>query len=243
LRGARKSGSEDRLSGAGPYTAWRVPVAKWVAWGCRPAQPESAPDLGYIEPLLRRRLSPLARAALHVAHACSQDCRSVRVVYASRHGELGRTIDSLRNLARDEALSPTTFSLSVLNSAAGIFSIARRDEAPATAISAGTETFGFGLLEAYTRARLAPDNPVLYVYADEPAPPPVGKQDCDPERPMALAMLIDMAAGAELETSMLPSMERMNDEPQAIVCLSALEGTTSGWSSGHRQWQWKMHRT
>lgn len=236
----RKSGSEERLPEAAPYASWRVPVAKWAAWGCHAEQTGAALELGYIDPLLRRRLSPLARAALHVAHACAREHRSVQMVYASRHGELGRTIESLRNLAHDEALSPTTFSLSVLNSAAGIFSIARRDEAPATAIAAGTETFGFGLLEAYARARLAPDRPVLYVYADAPAPAPLGRQDCDPERPMALAMLIDGAADDSLEMRMLAPAGEPSAEPQAVSCLSVLEGAASRWSSEQRQWQWEM---
>ncbi|HEX7634212.1 MAG TPA: beta-ketoacyl synthase chain length factor [Noviherbaspirillum sp.] len=227
-------------SEAKSHTAWQVPIAKWVAWGCDPAQAQTAPDLAYIEPLLRRRLSPLARAALHAAHACSRHCRSVRMVYASRHGELSRTIEALRNLARGEVLSPTTFSLSVLNSAAGIFSIARRDEAPATAISAGLETFGFGLLEALTRARLAPGTPVLYVYADAPAPPPLDRQTNDPIGPIALAMLIDGANGDILETTMQPSDGPASNEPQALACLAALKGTTTRWTSGHRQWQWGM---
>lgn len=232
--------AEVHHSEAAPHATWQVPIAKWVAWGCDPAQAQTAPDLAYIEPLLRRRLSPLARAALHVAHTCSRHCRSVRMVYASRHGELSRTIETLRNLARGEVLSPTTFSLSVLNSAAGIFSIARHDEAPATAISAGLETFGFGLLEALTRARLDPDTPVLYVYADAPAPLPLGQQSNDPTGPIALAMLIDGTNGDILKTTMQPSDDPASSEPQALACLAALEGATARWTSGHRQWQWEM---
>lgn len=241
----RKSGSEERLPELAPHVSWQVPVAKWVAWGCHPEQNEVAPELGYIEPLLRRRLSPLARAALHAAYACSRDRQSVQMVYASRHGELGRTIESLRNLAHAEVLSPTTFSLSVLNSAAGIFSIARHDEAPATAIAAGTETFGFGLLEAYARARMEPGRPVLYVYADAPAPSPFGMQSCDPERPVALAMLIDDTADFLLETRMLAPADEPGTTPQMTACLSVLEGAQgmiSHWSSNQRLWQWEMRR-
>jgi hypothetical protein len=228
------------LSEVAPQTVWQIPLAKWVAWGCDLAPEQTVPDLAYIEPLLRRRLSPLARTALHVAHACSRHYPSVRMVYASRHGELGRTIETLYSLARGEVLSPTTFSLSVLNSAAGVFSTARHDEAPATAISAGLETFGFGLLEAWTRARLDPASPVLYVYADIPAPAPLGRQPGDPAGPLALAMLIDGSQDQVLETRMLPSDSPASSEPQAMACVAALDGATSDWSSGHRQWQWGM---
>lgn len=220
-------------------TTWRVPVAKWLAWGDKPQQPDSAPDIGFIEPLLRRRLSPLARAALHLANGCAQGRESVRFVYASRHGELGRTVELLRNIARDEALSPTTFSLSVLNSAAGVFAIARGDHAPATAISAGTETFGFGLLDAYSRFRLDPATPVLYVYADMPAPPPLGSQACDPENILAVAMLIDDTAEDLLEFSFAPSADAGNAEPQALACIRALQGEATAGVSGTRLWQWE----
>ena len=111
---------------------FRLPIRKWairqVEWST-----EAKPDLNFVDPMLRRRLSPLARAALHVANDCASNLPTVPVVYASRHGELTRTIELLRSLAREEALSPTTFSLSVLHSAAGALSLARGDPAPAIA--------------------------------------------------------------------------------------------------------------
>jgi hypothetical protein len=222
-------------------TQWRVPVAKWVAWGCDPAQAQGAPELAFIEPMLRRRLSPLARAALHAAYACAREVPSVRMVYASRHGELGRTIESLHNLAHAEALSPTNFSLSVLNSVAGMFSIARQDTAASTAISAGLETFGFGLMEASMRAELDSSSPVLYVYADTQAPEPIGRQHGDPAAPLALALLI----GGECANQTLQIFTKMSnaprsEEPQAMACFTALGGKFSCWHSGHRKWEMQL---
>lgn len=188
--------------------------------------------------MLRRRLSPLAKAALHAANVCAEGHQSLSMVYASRHGELGRTVEMLRNLANREDLSPTTFSLSVLNSAAGIFSIARADHAPATAVSAGTETFGFGLLEACARAKLSPEVPVLYLYADTAAPHPVGPQAGDPESPLAVAMLIGGSSTSILEMTSVPAGGDASPSPQALACLSALEGNCTAWHSGRRQWKW-----
>lgn len=213
-------------------------MTKWVAWGRQSTPSEAAPDLGFIDALLRRRLSPLARAALHAANICAEGHKPLPVVYASRHGELGRTVAMLRNLANQEDLSPTTFSLSVLNSAAGIFSIARGDHAPATAVSAGRETFAFGLLEAWSRAKLNPETPVLYLYADTAAPDPVGPQACDPESSLAVAMLIGGNSAGILEITSTPAEGNASPGPQALACLSALEGNPATWHSGHRQWQW-----
>lgn len=166
---------------------------------------------------------------------------AVSVVYASRHGELGRTVELLSGLASGEDLSPTTFSLSVLNSAAGIFSIARGNHAPATAVSAGCETFGFGLVEAFTRLRGNPDTPLLYVYADAPMPALLGSQRHDPEDVFAFAMLL---GGCELQTVMDVTMgggDAIADkEPQVLACLRALNEGVGHWSSGGRQWSWRV---
>ena len=217
-------------------STWDVPVARWAKW-----PGEGAPDIGFVEPLLRRRLSPLARGALHVANACAQDCPSASFVFASRHGELQRTLELLRNLAQDEELSPTLFSLSVLNSAAGIFSIARGDHAPATAIAAGLESFGYGLLEAHLRARRDPSRPVVYVYADTPPPDPLGRQAGDPDTVFALGLLIDASGTAHLHTE-VRSGEPPATAPslQAEACLTALEQGSGRWAAGRRHWTWSL---
>lgn len=232
---------EQRPTDVSSPMAWRIPVSKWAYWGGGGQSAAARPEINYIEPMLRRRLSPLAKAALHVAHVCASGAGAPQFVYASRHGELARTLDALRCLAINEVLSPTTFSLSVLNSAAGIFSIARKEFSPATAISAGVESFGLGLLEAHVRARVQPETPVLFVYGDAPAPAPLGPQLGDPEEPIALAMLIDTkAATDELVMTRYPSNCERSDTPQVQACLSALCGETGRWTSGKQHWQWEL---
>ncbi len=218
---------------------WSTPVARFCVWDGAGA--DTKPDLEFIGPMLRRRLSPLARAALHVANICAANISRVRFVYASRHGELGRTVELLQGIANAEPLSPTTFSLSVLNSAAGIYSIARNDHSPATAIAAGEETFGFGLLEAHAQAE-ATAEPVLYVYADAPAPAPLGPQADDPEDVLAIALLIDPAATRHLRSShweAAPS-EKAPGISQAAAFLPCLSGIAASWSSSHRNWEWVL---
>ncbi len=216
--------------------SWDVPVVRWVRWlGIGEV------ELGFIEPLLRRRLSPMARGALHVANACAQDYPSASFVFASRHGELTRTVELLRSLAHEEELSPTLFSLSVLNAAAGIFSIARGDRAPATAIAAGLESFGYGLLEAYLRARQEPARPVVYVYADAPAPNPMGPQFGDPEAVFALGLLIHGDARSRLHTGIRTGSEAgIPATLQAYACLEALERGSADWASDRHHWYWNL---
>ena len=146
--------------------------------------------------MVRRRLSSLSRAALKVAHDCMPDPadqaqgEGVRLVFASRHGELKRTTDILLALSQKEPVSPTAFSLSVLNAMTGVLGIARGERAPASALSAGEETLGLALLEAHAQLLSDPSSPVLVVYADEPVDPLYGPRE-EGEESGALSILFD----------------------------------------------------
>ncbi|CAH2907330.1 MAG: 3-oxoacyl-[ACP] synthase [uncultured Paraburkholderia sp.] len=175
---------------------WTIPVARWSSWSSWsswPAAASAAPDIGFIEPIVRRRLSTLSRVALKVAHDCVGG-NEARVVFASRHGELRRTTDILRTISAGEPVSPTAFSLSVLNAMTGVFGIARGDRSAASAISAGPETLGYALLEAYAQHAAQPASPVLLVYADEPADPTYGTIE-DEVQGGAIALLLSNEAG------------------------------------------------
>jgi len=242
-----------------PDLHWTIPVARWSSW---PAAASAAPDIGFIEPIVRRRLSTLSRVALQVAHDCvAQD--EVRVVFASRHGELRRTTDILRAISGGEPVSPTAFSLSVLNAMTGVFGIARGDRSAASAISAGAETLGYALLEAYAQYATQPDSPVLLVYADETADPAYGTIE-DEVQGGAIAILLNgeaaagqlvctmsgagepeaaeatqqaSRAGKESNTS---ADESFATQSQALLhCLET--GSPAVWQGAGAAWHWRWH--
>lgn len=222
---------------------WTIPVARWSSW---PAGATTPPDIGFVEPLVRRRLSTLSKMALKVAHDCAADCKALRLVFASRHGELRRTTAMLDDIAANQPVSPTAFSLSVLNAMAGIYSIERSDRSPATAISAGAETLGYALLEAHAQYSADSATPVLVVYADEPADGRYGA--VDHEVPAgALAILLDKGAQARLDCSTGPASDAPpaalpETESQSEVLLRGLaERTKVTWQGLGRCWQWSLH--
>ncbi len=222
-----------------PDLHWTIPVARWSCWPDSPSESKS-PDIGFIEPIVRRRLSSLSKSALKAAHDCAADVPEVRVVFASRHGELRRSTSVLDDIGNTEPVSPTAFSLSVLNAMSGIFSIARRDNAAATAVSAGPATLGWALLEAYAQHVSAPGSPVLLVYADEPADPRYGAID-DEVTEGALAILLDTSAPARLDCSRHAT--RSSDtaclRTQSEAVLHCLQSRTSGaWEHSDGVWQW-----
>ncbi|MFL9985759.1 beta-ketoacyl synthase chain length factor [Paraburkholderia sediminicola] len=202
-----------------PDLHWTIPVARWSSW---PAAASAAPDIGFIEPIVRRRLSTLSRVALKVAHDCvAQD--EVRVVFASRHGELRRTTDILRTISTGEPVSPTAFSLSVLNAMTGVFGIARGDRSAASAISAGAETLGYALLEAYAQYATQPGSPVLLVYADEPADPAYGTIE-DEVQGGAIAILLN----GEAATGHLVCTLSGTGEPEAAQAAQEANHADTG---------------
>lgn len=227
------------------WSAWSVPLD---ALACAPAPAKlPVPDVSYVEPMLRRRISSLGKMGLKVAHDCVSTTGAVRLVFASRHGELRRTTEILHDLVQGQAVSPTAFSLSVLNAMAGVFGIARQDRSPAMALAAGAETLGYGLLEAYAQYASDPSQPVLFVYAGEPRDLVFGPLDGADDSSLALAILLDSDAAQCLRCQAAPAASAgaaqvAPGQSQAQALLACLEnGGTADWAGGDSVWQWSLH--
>jgi hypothetical protein len=150
----------------------------------------SEPAVQAMPPMQRRRVGFLGRMALEVAYGCLGDRIGVPTVFCSRHGEVSRSVDLLRDLAADQPLSPASFGLSVHNATGGLFSIARGDKANNIALSAGQSSVEHAVIEAC--GLLADgENAVLLVVYDCPLPAAYANyQDCN-EQAFAWAWLIE----------------------------------------------------
>ena len=80
-------------------------------------------------------MSSLTRMAFATASSCA-DQLAVKpcCIFASRHGELARTVKIIESIVKLEDVSPTDFSLSVFNTALGLFSIFTENKAPSTMV-------------------------------------------------------------------------------------------------------------
>jgi hypothetical protein len=222
---------------------WVLPLARWAAWS---AASDGTPDLKFIDLMLRRRLSALSKMAMKVAHDCAADRPEVRVLFASRHGELNRTTAILDDIVAGELVSPTAFSLSVLNAMPGVMSIVRQDRSASAALSAGPQTLGYALLEAYAQYREAPDSPLLLVYAHEPAGDRYGPVEDDPDRG-ALAVLIEAQGPHELVCELdtgddagVDAVPSFATQSRALLhALSTLSAAT--WQVPRARWSWHCH--
>jgi hypothetical protein len=208
-----------------------------VCWPQRDDDPAPVPLL------LRRRVGPIGQAALRAAWAMPHIDRA-RFVFASRHGEFDRTLTMLENVADNDGPSPADFSLGVHNALAGLLSVATKNRRGHTAIAAGVDSFGFGLMEAAARVLEQPNEPVLLAYYDAGLPP--GYPDTVPaitEATLALALTIvprDQAP-RRIVMAATPAATKQPGEAAAAVFLRFLRATApDAAATGERMhWRWR----
>lgn len=221
-----------------------IPILRAVAWSADPLALPSGGCLeafcgpagaSAVEPLLRRRLSALGKGMIHCATRASGSLGPVRSVFASRHGEPARTLPMLEDMAAGLDISPTQFSMNVHNAVAGIWSIARQDTSAITALGAGAETFGWGLLEALALHR-EDGEPVLFVFGDDALPEALCPAPREPLH--ALALLIGRPAARTLCLERRPDAEAaVPNLPQSLHALRVLAGETPGpWTGPRGAW-------
>ena len=138
-------------------------IDKFAFW--QQSETEKIPDVSFIPPMLRRRMTNIEKIAISLAHSVAPADSDYQVVFASRFGEWQQTIDLIKQFYNDGEMSPAGFSNSVHNAAAGHLSLLTRNTQSYTSIAAGEHTIEMGLLDAFTIAK-----PVLFIYAEEAAP-------------------------------------------------------------------------
>lgn len=215
-------------------------ILDWKAW--TPMQ-NDAPDVSLIPPMLRRRLSPIGRAAMSVIMPLATTHGSMPLVYVSRHGDLSRTLALLEGLATGEPLSPTAFSLSVHNATAGLFSIQQGLTGNITALSGGAEELVPALLEALGLCNVQVPR-VLCVFCDEP-PPAIYQQQVDqPAQPYALALVISAGQDWKLEnTDQGDVMAALSPAPQALQLLELLQSGGDRLTLASNGGYWQLGRS
>ncbi|AZC22189.1 beta-ketoacyl synthase chain length factor [Pseudomonas sessilinigenes] len=221
-------------------------VDAWQAWGQHPALPEtsdSAPDVSFLPAMQRRRLSRLARMAFSVGWPLAEGLEQLPLVFISRHGETPRTFEILSDLAAEQPLSPTQFSLSVHNAVIGLWSIMRGETSEMSALAAAGDGLEHGLLEA--AALLAEGAPhVLLVIAEEQPPPVYADWIDDVPFPYALGLLLTPGDDWQLSLGHHDGQLPRAPWPHALNLLRALIGAQHqcqhAWMS--RVWTWQRNR-
>lgn len=129
---------------------------------------EGKADVGFLTIMQKRRLSPLARAAIAVAWRCRTQCGDLPVVAFSSHGESQLYFEILTGQATGEEASPTQFSLSVHNAIVGMLSNLAESSQPYLCLAGGSEGVFGAFLE--TAAQLVETPKVLLLAYGQPLP-------------------------------------------------------------------------
>lgn len=216
----------------------------WQAWARSPTavppRGDEAPPLTEVPAMTRRRIERLGRLAFQVAAWCQGEDRHMPAVFSSRHGDVQRSVDLLGALARGEALSPTSFGLSVHNGVAGQYSIARKDVGNSLAIAAGQTSAEAAFVEA--AGLLADGAPeVLVVVYDVAVPTLYAPYADEPDADFAWAVRLVRGTRVELERTPPAPSRTGSALPHALEVARFLMGGVDDleWSSPVGGWKWR----
>ncbi|QIR13307.1 beta-ketoacyl synthase chain length factor [Shewanella aestuarii] len=201
-----------------------------------------SPSLVQVPAMQRRRFSRLTKMMLTVAFECQ--ATQLRSVFASRHGELNRTIGLLEDVISKTPLSPMAFSQSVHNTASGIYGIVNNNTACSTSIAAGAQSLPQALIETFAQIKQY-QQPILLVFGDDPVPPVYNEFINEVELPIALGLVLD--ASATKSANAIAQLTIDSAKPNITdnkICLSELihhiaSGKNIQGEMCH--WQWNLH--
>ncbi|WP_434767477.1 beta-ketoacyl synthase chain length factor [Pseudomonas triticicola] len=219
-------------------------VDAWQAWSRQPVvlqSSDAAPDVSFLPAMQRRRLSRLARMAFSVGWPLADGRDNLPLVFVSRHGETPRTFEILRDLATEQPLSPTQFSLSVHNAIIGLWSIMRGETSEMTALAAAGDGLEHGMLEA--AALLEEGAPAVLLVITEEQPPEAYSQWVDDVPfPYALGLLLTPGTDWRLTLNSSPKPQSKAHWPHALNLLRTLLGQQPDCQHAWKNRVWTWHR-
>lgn len=237
-------------------------IKSWTAWSSSKGASYSHPtsiyansdareansvNLSLIPAMKRRRMNHQCKMAISTALDSLKELalEQPNCVFASQHGELGRSTKIIHSMIESGEISPTDFSMSVHNTALGLMSIMSKNQRPGTSIAAGDDTFGYGFLEACLQLQADPDKPVLYVYFDEPLPEVLDKFDSDRAESRCIALVLNTErSGAQFDFSMCEPNRLENtvhlgtDGLDLFVKFCSSEQQQLNLNSSNQLWSW-----
>jgi len=197
------------------------------------------PELPQVPAMQRRRLSPLTKIAFHTAFSQTIS-NTTPLVFASRHGDLHKTLELLRDVATQQPLSPTQFALSVHNAIAGQYSIFSQHQAEHSSVAAGDSSLHYALLEAFAMLQAADCPDVLVVYADQPVPEVYQCFTAQPAAPVAMALLLSNEQGLAVTLQHQPvTAVPVVDEARALQAFLQSDAPSCSIPTSRISWQWQ----
>lgn len=221
-------------------------LTSWQKWSQYQIWPEDeAIESALIPAMMRRRMSTLSKLAVQTAIELLSDQQISHqpidyLVFSSRHGELHRSTELIRNILAGEEASPMNFSQSVHNTAAGLSTIATKQAIPVTSIAGGENTFHSALIEAWLYLKQYPNARVLLVDFDEPLPADYAEYEDKKFKGYALGLIL--SSGDKWQVAQYPKIDTISHLPQALNFLTHYLRKDPDWIiAGERNsWEWQQ---
>ncbi|MEO8805703.1 MAG: beta-ketoacyl synthase chain length factor [Burkholderiaceae bacterium] len=189
--------------------------------------PAVLPPPARLPPAERRRAGSAVKLAMAVADEAvaraGADPQQLATVFSASSGEGSNCHILCETLASDNPMvSPTRFTNSVHNAAAGYWHIAVASRAASTSLGAFDASFGAGLIEAATSVALS-GAPILLVASDTPYPEPLHTARPLPDN-FGLALVLSATRSARSLASLRIELTPGRGAPTACgdVSLEAL---------------------
>ena len=200
--------------------------ADWLSWAHTGQWPvEGVLEVDRIPAMMRRRMSSLSKLAVQCAIELMEHPSIDYIVFSSRHGELLRSSELIKDIINGDDASPMAFSQSVHNTAAGLTTIATKQPIPVTSIAASSNTFHSAMIEAWSYLEEHPTHRVLLVDFDEPVPDIY--QQYEDKQFCSYSLGLVLTHGDSLAFPLLSSSHTHNDLPQALCFLQHWLTTTT----------------
>ncbi|MGX5914749.1 beta-ketoacyl synthase chain length factor [Aliidiomarina sp. Khilg15.8] len=202
---------------------------------------DDVPELPQVPPMTRRRLSRLSKMLFAALGEVDTDAR-YPVIFASRHGDLQRTLKMLQMVATEDALSPTQFALSVHNASAGQYSIFTKNLADSNTIAAGEESLHYAVLEALARLHSEPQlEAVVIAWADDVVPDIYKDfaKDCSDNSVLALKVTRDAGMPMRFAREATSITTTMPNQAAAVARFLASETAELKLESAGNCWCWQ----
>lgn len=157
------------------WAAWAPGLSNrdtWEKWSHSPMLPvgDEKIQTTTIPPKLKRRCTNHSKMALEVSNIAMMNHDIDYALFCSQHGELQSTMSLLHEIYHQTELSPTAFSQSVHNTAAGVFAMMHERQHNISALAAGRHSFSMGMHEAIAWLQQHPTKKMLLTISDETIP-------------------------------------------------------------------------
>jgi hypothetical protein len=179
--------------------AWAPGVensGEWDEWAQNKRDISSGtqgPAIAFTDSLFRRRLSQITKMTVQVVHDLLPVGENTKIFFVSFRGELSRQFQINKMLIEEKSLMPAAFSFSVFNAPVALASIALGLKGGYSALYPGNNSFTAGLAAAEASFVSDVQEELVFVYADEQAPPEYERCFKTCPLPLAFAFLLTRA--------------------------------------------------